>query len=244
MSLLRAFALSLPAVLLAACGAKQPPADDVRVVRTTTVTADEGSSRSDYSGEVRARYESSVGFRVSGRIAQRLVEVGSSRASQSAAREARRRRCRAECRLGACAARERAQRVRAGRARLPARAAPVRASLHQPGRVRSRSRADGKRARQADCRSKRTSHSRATSIRTPCCSRRRTASSPSCAPKPAKSFRPARPSPPLLPTASAKSSSAFRSHDWRRFGQRASCRSSCGRVPASIMPGASASSHR
>jgi RND family efflux transporter MFP subunit len=76
MSLLRTFALSLPAVLLAACGAKQPPADDARVVRTMTVTGDEGSSRSDYSGEVRARYESAVGFRISGRITQRLVEVG------------------------------------------------------------------------------------------------------------------------------------------------------------------------
>jgi multidrug efflux system membrane fusion protein len=77
MSLLRAFALSLLAVLLAACGSKQPPADDVRVVRTTTVTTDDGANRSDYSGEVRARYESTVGFRVAGRISQRLVEVGS-----------------------------------------------------------------------------------------------------------------------------------------------------------------------
>jgi len=77
MSLLRAFALSLPAVLLAACGSKQPAADDVRVVRTTTVAADDGSNRSDYSGEVRARYESTVGFRIAGRISQRLVEVGS-----------------------------------------------------------------------------------------------------------------------------------------------------------------------
>jgi hypothetical protein len=47
----------LPAVLLAACGSKQPPADDVRVVRTTTVTTDDGANRSDYSGEVRAREE-------------------------------------------------------------------------------------------------------------------------------------------------------------------------------------------
>jgi membrane fusion protein, multidrug efflux system len=77
MNLLRAFALLLPTALLAACGSKQPPADDVRVVRTTTVTADDGSNRSDYSGEVRARHESSVGFRVAGRIAVRLVEVGS-----------------------------------------------------------------------------------------------------------------------------------------------------------------------
>jgi RND family efflux transporter MFP subunit len=76
MSLLRALALSLPAVLLAACGSKQPPADDVRVVRTMTVTTDAGTNRSEYSGEVRARYESTVGFRVAGRISQRLVEVG------------------------------------------------------------------------------------------------------------------------------------------------------------------------
>jgi membrane fusion protein, multidrug efflux system len=76
MSLLRAFALSLSAVLLAACGSKQPPADDVRVVRTMTVTTDDGANRSAYSGEVRARYESTVGFRVAGRISQRLVEVG------------------------------------------------------------------------------------------------------------------------------------------------------------------------
>ena len=77
MSVFRAFALSLPAVLLAACSSKQPPADDIRVVRTTIVTADDGANRSDYSGEVRARYESTVGFRIAGRISQRLVEVGS-----------------------------------------------------------------------------------------------------------------------------------------------------------------------
>ena len=76
MSLLRALAFSLPAVLLAACGSKQPPTDDVRVVRTMTVTTDDGANRSDYSGEVRARYESTVGFRIAGRMSQRLVEVG------------------------------------------------------------------------------------------------------------------------------------------------------------------------
>src|SRR5262245_42526852 len=76
MSLLRAFAISLPAVLLAACGSKQPPADEVRVVRTMTVTTGDGANRSEYSGEVRSRYESTVGFRVAGRISQRLVEVG------------------------------------------------------------------------------------------------------------------------------------------------------------------------
>jgi multidrug efflux pump subunit AcrA (membrane-fusion protein) len=69
-------ALSLPAVLLAPCGGKQSPADDARVVRTTTVTTDDGSRRSDYSGEGACRYQITAGFRVSGRIAQRVVEVG------------------------------------------------------------------------------------------------------------------------------------------------------------------------
>jgi multidrug efflux system membrane fusion protein len=76
MSLSRVFGLLLPALMLGACGAKQSVLEEVRVVRTTTVAADDASSESEYSGEVRARYESVVGFRVAGRVTQRLVEVG------------------------------------------------------------------------------------------------------------------------------------------------------------------------
>jgi RND family efflux transporter MFP subunit len=65
------------ALLLCACSAKEPTREDVRIVRTTTVSlADEGS-RSEYSGEVRARHESTIGFRIAGRVAARLVEIGS-----------------------------------------------------------------------------------------------------------------------------------------------------------------------
>lgn len=76
MSPSRVFGLLLPALMLSACGAKQSAPEEVRVVRTTTVAADDASSESEYSGEVRARYESVVGFRVAGRVTQRLVEVG------------------------------------------------------------------------------------------------------------------------------------------------------------------------
>ena len=65
------------ALLLCACSAKEPTREDVRIVRTTTVSlADEGS-RSEYSGEARARHESTIGFRIAGRVAARLVEIGS-----------------------------------------------------------------------------------------------------------------------------------------------------------------------
>jgi membrane fusion protein, multidrug efflux system len=73
----RLFGLLLPALILGACSSKEPMTDDVRVVRTMIVAADDANSQSAYSGEVRARYESDVGFRVSGRVAQRLVEIGS-----------------------------------------------------------------------------------------------------------------------------------------------------------------------
>ncbi|MBL8269073.1 efflux RND transporter periplasmic adaptor subunit [Steroidobacter sp.] len=76
MTSLRVFSLLLPALLLAACGSKQSMPEDIRVVRTAAVTADEAGSGSGYSGEVRARHESVVGFRVSGRVAERLVQVG------------------------------------------------------------------------------------------------------------------------------------------------------------------------
>jgi RND family efflux transporter MFP subunit len=73
--------LVLPAVLLlAACGEKAPPADAAgtgpRPVRAIVVgpSAADGSRR--YSGEVRARFESTLGFRVGGKLVERLVDTG------------------------------------------------------------------------------------------------------------------------------------------------------------------------
>jgi RND family efflux transporter MFP subunit len=69
------FALSL---LAAACGADKPMAhEEIRPVKSAVVGTSAGSVGATYSGEVRARYESKLGFQTSGRIVARLVEVGS-----------------------------------------------------------------------------------------------------------------------------------------------------------------------
>jgi RND family efflux transporter MFP subunit len=46
-------------------------------VRTTVAAASNGAAGATYSGSIQARYESKLGFQVSGRVAARLVEVGS-----------------------------------------------------------------------------------------------------------------------------------------------------------------------
>jgi RND family efflux transporter MFP subunit len=67
----------LAALLLSACGHKDAVYEDVRPVRSMVVGASSGSVGATYSGEVKARYESKLGFQTSGRIVARLVEVGS-----------------------------------------------------------------------------------------------------------------------------------------------------------------------
>lgn len=83
-------ALLLIVTLLAACGAAPPPPAAPKVVRTLKVgagdTALDGVDRS-YSGEVRARIETMLGFRVAGKIVERRVDVGAAvRAGQVLAR--------------------------------------------------------------------------------------------------------------------------------------------------------------
>lgn len=70
-------ALVALSVLAAACGGNKPTAhEDVRPVKSAVVGASAGSVGATYSGEVRARYESKLGFQTSGRVVARLVEVG------------------------------------------------------------------------------------------------------------------------------------------------------------------------
>lgn len=66
----------LGAILLAACGEAPVPVEDIRPVRTVTVGASPTSAAHTYAGEVRARYESTLGFRVPGKIIHRHVDVG------------------------------------------------------------------------------------------------------------------------------------------------------------------------
>jgi len=64
------------AALLAGCSKEQPKAPEVRPVRTLTVTSEQGAGTAEFSGDVRPRIESRLGFRVPGKITARLVDVG------------------------------------------------------------------------------------------------------------------------------------------------------------------------
>ncbi|QQX87249.1 efflux RND transporter periplasmic adaptor subunit [Cupriavidus necator] len=75
---LRAAALTIIAAHLAACTpGPEPERKDVRPVRTVVAGRTAGSVGATYSGEIRARYESQLGFRTAGKIVARMVEVGS-----------------------------------------------------------------------------------------------------------------------------------------------------------------------
>ena len=66
----------MAAALLAACGEPPQPKEDIRPVRTLTVGATPTQASHTYAGEVRARYESTLGFRVPGKLTRRHVDVG------------------------------------------------------------------------------------------------------------------------------------------------------------------------
>jgi RND family efflux transporter MFP subunit len=68
--------LLLSAVFLAACSKEEPPPEPVRPVLFVEVKPQEQESLGRFAGNIAARYESTLGFRVSGRIAQRAVDVG------------------------------------------------------------------------------------------------------------------------------------------------------------------------
>lgn len=64
------------ASLLAACSRPAPPEEPVRSVKLLTVGVGALQSSLEYSGEVRARVESRLGFRVAGKIVKRQAELG------------------------------------------------------------------------------------------------------------------------------------------------------------------------
>lgn len=74
--------LKLPIVLLAltvglaACKKEEPTAEAPQPVRVMAVKSEASSRSTSYVGVVRARYESDIGFRVAGKITERLVNVG------------------------------------------------------------------------------------------------------------------------------------------------------------------------
>ncbi len=64
------------ALLLAACTKPAPPAEPVRSVKLLTVGTAGFESGYEFAGEVRARVESRLGFRVAGKIVRRQAELG------------------------------------------------------------------------------------------------------------------------------------------------------------------------
>jgi multidrug efflux system membrane fusion protein len=67
-------------IALAACGEKMPPPDAVangpKLVKALKIGSGGTAQDNRYSGEVRARIESTLGFRVGGKLVERLVDVG------------------------------------------------------------------------------------------------------------------------------------------------------------------------
>lgn len=63
---------------LAACGKKEEavPAQVERPALTHVVGAQAGEGGSVYSGEIRARHEAQLGFRIAGKLVERLVDAG------------------------------------------------------------------------------------------------------------------------------------------------------------------------
>ena len=64
------------ALLVAGCSRPEPPPEPVRSVKLLTVGVAALQSQVEYAGEVRARVESRLGFRVAGKIVQRQAELG------------------------------------------------------------------------------------------------------------------------------------------------------------------------
>ncbi|MBT9507558.1 efflux RND transporter periplasmic adaptor subunit [Rhodoferax sp.] len=64
------------AIVLVACSKPAPVEEPVRAVKVLTVGMGSMQSGAEFAGEVRARVESRLGFRVGGKITQRPVEVG------------------------------------------------------------------------------------------------------------------------------------------------------------------------
>ncbi len=71
------FPLILLGPLLAACGAREPVPPLVRPVLSQVVSPGAAMTRDVYSGEIRARHETDLGFRVGGKLVARTVDAGS-----------------------------------------------------------------------------------------------------------------------------------------------------------------------
>lgn len=70
------FVVMASVLALVGCKQQETVQEEIRPVRTITVGVASGANALALSGEVRARYETALAFRVGGKLTQRLVDVG------------------------------------------------------------------------------------------------------------------------------------------------------------------------
>jgi len=70
------FAVAASAMLLGACSKPAPPEEPIRAVKIMMVGVNTFSSGYEFAGEVKAKNESRLGFRVGGKIIKRQAELG------------------------------------------------------------------------------------------------------------------------------------------------------------------------
>ncbi len=71
-----ALVLAAAGAMLAGCSKPAPPLEPVRAVRTATIQPQTAGGVYEYAGEIRARTESRLSFRVPGKMVKRLVDLG------------------------------------------------------------------------------------------------------------------------------------------------------------------------
>jgi membrane fusion protein, multidrug efflux system len=76
MNALKTAAAAAAALVLAACGNGKTVEDAPRPVLTQTVVPGAAATREVYSGEIRARHETDLGFRVAGKLVSRNADAG------------------------------------------------------------------------------------------------------------------------------------------------------------------------
>jgi membrane fusion protein, multidrug efflux system len=64
------------AVLAVACGREEPPKAEPRPVRTTVVAAAAAGGMTEYTAEIKSRYETDLSFQVGGKVVNRAVDAG------------------------------------------------------------------------------------------------------------------------------------------------------------------------
>ncbi len=75
-SLAQFFVVLLAAIAVTGCSRSDPTAEPIRTVRTTAVNPGSVAGNNEFAGEIRARTETRLAFRVTGKLAERSVDIG------------------------------------------------------------------------------------------------------------------------------------------------------------------------